>query len=286
MLISVIIPCYNPGIVFRETLQSLEVAANRFDIKREVIIVNDGSTDAVTLQILDELDASIYKVIHQQNKGVAAARNEGVRQSQGQYIFFLDADNKVRPDYLDDTYEILSNDASAGVAYGKPFFFGDKNAQRLFDPGPFDMHRMIQLNYIDVCSMIKKEVWNEIQGFDENREIMGHEDWDLWIRIGQTKWQFRFIDKLSYDYRIADQSLLGSNLSVAHHTKSVRYLYNKHTWLVYMSHGYLLNMRNMADLAKQIDTKPYKTLFELFRRETIHKLNRRFPVIRKIYRRL
>ncbi len=281
MVVSVIIPCYNPGVMLSETLQSLEASQNKFNLQREVIIVNDGSKDPVTLQILDNLDSSKYKVIHQENKGCAPARNEAVRHSRGEYLFFLDADNKVRESYLDDAYEVLSSDPNAGVAYGKPHFFGEDDPQRVFEPGPFDMHRMLQLNYIDVCAMIKRQVWDDIGGFTVNREIWGHEDWDLWIKIGLTKWQFRFIDKVLYDYRVAKQSLLGSSNSLEDHAKCVKYLMNEYSWTYYMSHAALLNRRALLD---GLDTKPMKTMLLWSRKKAIYKLRARLSDIKKLYR--
>ena len=106
-LISVIIPCYNAGNFLSRTIESV------FDQTYEnieIIIVNDGSTDFDTKKLLKfyEKDKRI-KVIHQKNKGLSSARNEGIRRSLGSYIYFLDSDDWIDRACLKDLYEKIKH---------------------------------------------------------------------------------------------------------------------------------------------------------------------------------
>ena len=101
-LISVIIPCYNSGRTLKRTVLSIKKQTWN---QKEIILVNDGSTDRLTIDVIKELqDEKIIKLINQENSGLAAARNKGVNQSSGNYLFFLDADDWIEPSALEIMY--------------------------------------------------------------------------------------------------------------------------------------------------------------------------------------
>ncbi|MCQ2554718.1 MAG: glycosyltransferase family 2 protein [Clostridia bacterium] len=116
--ISVIIPAYNAEKYVRDCMDSV---LNQTFTDFEVICVDDGSTDS-TPEILDEyskLDNRV-KVIYQENGGVSKARNAGVEKCSGEYIAFIDADDRVTESYLEFLYEackIYSSDISVVHAY-------------------------------------------------------------------------------------------------------------------------------------------------------------------------
>lgn len=102
-LISVIIPCYNASLYITETLISL---LSQQDIKLEIIIVNDGSTDDTERLIQNEMRSNIIYV-KQENKGVSAARNVGFKKAKGQYVVFFDADDIMPPGFLKTRLDFL-----------------------------------------------------------------------------------------------------------------------------------------------------------------------------------
>jgi cellulose synthase/poly-beta-1,6-N-acetylglucosamine synthase-like glycosyltransferase len=93
-LVSVIIPCYNYGHFLAEAIES--VAQQRYPAK-EIVVVDDGSTDN-TREVAARYPEVRY--IHQNNQGLSAARNTGIRQSRGTYLVFLDADDWLLPEAL------------------------------------------------------------------------------------------------------------------------------------------------------------------------------------------
>ncbi|MGL5195420.1 MAG: glycosyltransferase family A protein, partial [Chroococcales cyanobacterium] len=113
--VSVIIPCYNQGEFVLEAIASVESCQ---DPVYEILIVNDGSTSPVTQKVLTYLEKKGYQVIHQSNQGLAAARNTGIKKAQGRYILPLDADNKIKPDYITEAVAILDEHPEVGVVYG------------------------------------------------------------------------------------------------------------------------------------------------------------------------
>src|SRR5437899_68511 len=95
--VSVIIPCFNHGEFLMDAVHSVEECARTL---YEIIIVNDGSTDPPTVQLLKDLEEKGYNIINQNNQGLAAARNNGIAAATANYILPLDADNKIRPEYI------------------------------------------------------------------------------------------------------------------------------------------------------------------------------------------
>ena len=103
-LISIVIPCYNSGIYITEAVTSVKESSFT---NYEIIIVDDGSSDLHTLSVLRQLEHQKCKLIVQANGGPAAARNSGVRVAKGEYLFFLDSDNKIHPEYLEKSVKIM-----------------------------------------------------------------------------------------------------------------------------------------------------------------------------------
>ena len=112
--VSVIIPCYNQGHFLDEAVDSIleQTYANI-----EIIVVNDGSTDEDTIRRLNNLDSEKATVVTTANQGLAAARNNGILKSNGEYILPLDADDLIAPDYLEKAVAAIAKDPDAGIVY-------------------------------------------------------------------------------------------------------------------------------------------------------------------------
>ena len=95
-LVSILIPAYNAEKWIRDTINS---ALSQTWPKKEVIIVDDGSTDN-TLQIARQFESKSVKVITQENMGACVARNKALSFAQGDYIQWLDADDLLAPDKI------------------------------------------------------------------------------------------------------------------------------------------------------------------------------------------
>lgn len=222
--VSVIIPCYNAGNYLQEAVNSVQQHCRQNSY--EIIIINDGSTDAVTLSVLNEVAVKDCTILHQENKGPSAARNAGVRASTGKYIFFLDSDNRVREGYIDKGVALLEADSETGVVYGKPYFFGE-GIKRRFITKAFDFNSLLFDNYIDTCAVIRRKVWDDVNGFDE-ANVMTLEDWDFWIRVALAGWKFHFIDEYLFDYRIANDSRVSCAADEEKHKAMREYIFKKH----------------------------------------------------------
>jgi glycosyltransferase involved in cell wall biosynthesis len=206
-VLSVIIPCYNHGQYIREALQSVALCTDT--ALYEIIIINDGSTDEYTVQVLRELEREGYRVIHQPNLGLGAARNNAIKASKGKYILPLDSDNRIRPDYIKEGINVLDNHSEAAVVYGDAEYFGEKKGRWII--GPFNLQKLMLDNYIDACAVFRKSVWERLNGYDANMPFMGYEDWDLWLRFALDGQHFYYVNKVLFDYRVIANSMSTSN---------------------------------------------------------------------------
>lgn len=237
--LSIIIPCFNHGSYIREAINSvLDIEI----ISYEIIVVNDGSTDEFTIQILLELENEGFKVINQSNLGLAAARNSGISRSKGRFILPLDADNKIVPESIPYQINILNN-GDADIIYGNPIFFGELNDIRIFKPTKFDILRIFNGNYIDACAIYRKSVWEVNLGYDTNMKF-GHEDWEFWINSYKNGFKFLYINKDFFYYRVLEGSMIVNSNRLNRHSLNRKFIISKHLDLYISLYQDLFRFRN------------------------------------------
>ena len=206
---SVIIPVFNKGNFIEKTLKSV-LAQTYADF--EVIIVNDGSTDASEKKILEFTDSRI-RYFFKENEGVSIARNFGIEKSESDFICFLDADDYWYPTFLEtaNTYiRKLPAQKVFGIAYE------NETAKSIF-PAQYSISRTNDFEIVDYFEASKKEsaLWTSSAVFHKevftkagnfDAAIKSGQDIDLWIRIGLT-YPIVFIWKIEARYVFDAESL-------------------------------------------------------------------------------
>ena len=228
--VSIIIPCYNHGHYIKEAIESVELCKDTQ--LYEIIIINDGSTDQFTIEILKQLANEGYHIINQTNKGLGATRNNGIKEAKGEYILPLDSDNKIRPAYIYEGVKVLDEHPDITVVYGDAEYFGEKTGIHVV--GEFNLQKMMVENHIDACALYRKSVWKEVGGYDE-RMVMGLEDWDLWLNMAFKNYKFHYIDQVLFDYRIVGNSMLRS-IDADKKKKIFQYMDKKYKSLLNLDH--------------------------------------------------
>lgn len=201
--VSVIVPCFNHGEFLPEAVASV-TSMGRQDV--ELIVVDDGSTDERTGKEMDALCARGINVIRQENRGLAAARNAAIAASSGDYILPLDADNRLRPGYIEHGIRILDANPQVGVVYGDAEFMGIRTGR--WHVGPFDPEQLLDCNYIDACAIYRRSIWEQDGGYDGTMPVQGLEDWDFWLGALERGWEFVYVPEILFDYRIATESMV------------------------------------------------------------------------------
>ncbi|PKM91346.1 hypothetical protein CVU82_01990 [Candidatus Falkowbacteria bacterium HGW-Falkowbacteria-1] len=190
-MISIIIPVYNGEKTLVGTVNSIEKQTYR---DFEVVIVNDGSKDN-TRSVFEKFAETFklendYYFINQENKGAPAARNRGLKEARGKYLFFCDADAILKSDALEKMLTKLEENPSAAYAYSS-FYWGKK----LFKLWPFDTEKLKKMPYIHTMSLIRRESFPE-KAWDES--IKKLQDWDLWLTMLECGHQGIFIEEVLF----------------------------------------------------------------------------------------
>lgn len=191
--VTVVIPCFNYGRFLPEALESLrrqEGGAPR------ILVVDDGSTDASTKEVLAGLPGDV-DLLSQPNAGPSAARNAGFRAATTPLLLALDADDMLAPGALASLKAGLSRDPSAGFAYGVMEFFGAWSG-KLTMPD-WDPYRLLYRHTIGASALTRRELLDDIGGFDP--EIRGFEDWELWLHALANGWHGVRVPTVTILYR-------------------------------------------------------------------------------------
>ena len=194
--VSVIIPCYNYGKFLDKAVNSiLDQTFQDF----EIIIVNDGSTDKETLDVLKNYQKPKTKVITIENQGVCVARNTGIELANGEYILPLDADDEVGRTYLEKAVKILDENSNVGIVCCKARFIGSKFWMDPFLNG-YKFPDILLFNTIGNSSVFRKSDWKIAGGYNKVMKN-GWEDYNFWLSIIALKRDVRFIPEPLFLYR-------------------------------------------------------------------------------------
>lgn len=219
--LSVVIPCYDHGQFLIDAVASLDRTA---PAGCELIVVDDGSRQPRTREILNILAGAGYKIVWQQNEGLSSARNRGIELARGRYILPLDADNRVRPGFLTDAIQVLDSSPDVGVVYGSRHDFGMRNAD--FEVAEFDLKSLMRWNYIDACAVFRRQIWQDGGGYDPAASPL--EDWELWIAAAEKGWEFHRLPGIAFDYRVRPDSLISVTLVPEVQQRLMAYIIGKH----------------------------------------------------------
>lgn len=250
--LSVVIPCFDQGELLVEAVASVERAAPE---RCELIVVDDGSRQPRTLEVMDLLREAGYCIISQPNAGLAGARNRGVRESRGRYVLPLDADNRLLPGFPAAAVQVFDAHPEVGVVYGDRLELGSRN-QRVTVP-ELDLETLMWANFIDACAALRREVWEQAGGYDPGADAW--EDWDLWLGAAERGWRFHRLPDPTFEYRVRPESMLahaqreGIRRNVREHIyRKHRDLYREHfAGVLLAGHTDLLAVREGAETFHQ-----------------------------------
>lgn len=178
--ISIVIPTHNSSKTIYNCLHSILLQ----DYKEyDIIVVDDGSEDDTT-NIVKSFNHAHLTVIEQENKGVSAARNAGIRKASGDLIAFLDSDDFWLPNKLSRQVEILNNNETLGLVATGAIYSKDKinylMSNKNIEGDIFDT--LLNGNIIITSSVLVKKIIIEEIGFFNEKIYLG-EDWEMWLRI-------------------------------------------------------------------------------------------------------
>lgn len=204
--ISVIIPTYNHARYLPETIRSV-TGQTYHDF--EIIVVDDGSTDN-TSRVVSTFGESV-RYIRQENRGLAGARNTGIRAARGEFIGLLDADDLWTPEYLERMLPPFESSRKVGAVYcGWQYMDAAGNLLPRINinvvPPEQTYEKMVYMDFLVPSGvMVRRECFDAVGYFDENLRF-GNEDWDMWLRI-LTKYHMVGVSAALAKYRISNESM-------------------------------------------------------------------------------
>ncbi len=229
--VTFVIPCFNHGAFVAKAVDS---ALGQVDAAVRVVVIDDGSNDGTTRLACDRCAGDRVVVLHQENRGLPAARNRGAAESKSEFLVFLDADDWVAPRFVTKLHAALREEeaGAAASAHGngranRPGVVSHVYCQeRLVEKGrgiwrvpEWDPVQMMITNLHPVTTLVKRECFEAVGGFDESMRD-GYEDWDLWLRFVGRGWRgLRVREPLFVWRRHSDQTM------VMHAVRNHRALY-------------------------------------------------------------
>ena len=193
--VTVVVPAYNVARHIDECLAS--IAAQTLE-DWECVVVDDGSTDG-TAERLREIDDPRVRVMRQANQGVSAARNAGLMAACGEYLLFLDGDDRLHPRTLERLSACLEASPHAVAAYGSVwaiFEDGTSYPQKPLERRRFRSGDLLEAllrweTFLSVgCVLMRADRGREIGGFKP--ELRLSEDWEFFCRLASLG-DFEFI---------------------------------------------------------------------------------------------
>lgn len=205
--VSVIIPAYNQANFLDNAIQSVYAQTYR---DYEIVVVDDGSTDDTAT--VAQRHGERIRYLHQENRGLAGARNTGIRAASGELVALLDSDDTWLPDYLLTMVMLANRHPEASVFYC---------AARCMDEGGRPLSQIVGTSAKDITDLywvllrsnflipstitMRRSVVEQAGMFDQG--FRSCEDWDLWLRLLQSKHTFIGTPSVLAQYRVHGKSL-------------------------------------------------------------------------------
>ena len=191
--VSIIMPAYNAERYLAEAIDSV-IAQTYADF--ELVIVNDGSTDgtpAIAERYRSKHPERI-RIVSQNNEGLAAARNAGMRAASGAVFALLDSDDGWAPEYLAEQMRMLDREPGVAIVTGNALNLGGAHSGEPVRPVPDDRPAPTLIDILRderavfIMSVFRRGVVERVGGFDER--FRTNEDYDFWIRAALDGFRF------------------------------------------------------------------------------------------------
>ncbi|MEA5422257.1 glycosyltransferase [Synechococcus sp. CCY9202] len=206
--LAVIVPTYNQGDLLLEAIASVERHSAPLPAEQlELQIIDDGSSDPRSRLILQRVHELGYRVLHQINRGLSAARNAGLGATSAPVVLPLDDDNHLLAGYFSHGLPLIEQHPELAAVYGDSQHFG--LVEELFRPGVPKINDLWCTNRIDACALIRRDWIETCGGYDELLSPLA--DWDLWLGIVRRGGRLGYLAEPCFSYRHRPGSMLKSH---------------------------------------------------------------------------
>ena len=218
--VSIITPCFNREKFIAQTLDCIQKIQYS---NWECIVVDDGSTDN-SRKIIQEFvqKDDRFKYIYHTNRGISISKNTAVANSNGKYIFPLDSDDLISPDYIKEAVEIMENNPAVKIVYADCVFFGDR--KKKWHLNDYTFNDLLISNCIHNSALFRRIDFDKCGGYYPG--LVVNEDWDLWVNILKNGGEVVKIKKEYFFYRKHAESTILKHLG--ENTDVLKFFYQRH----------------------------------------------------------
>ena len=213
--IAVVIPCYDLGDTVEAAVDSV-LAQSR--AAAEIVVVDDGSTDVWTRQVLARLERPRTRVVRIPHGGVAVARNHGVGLTRAPYVVLLDADDVLGERYLAPLAGRLDTDP--GVAFVSCAVQAFEGGRYRWTPPATTVLETLTHGSVHVSSMFRRSLWDAVGGFDPG--LPAYEDLDFWLRALRLGFRGETIEGPLLYYRVRVDSRYRKGIEAATYRQAMQ----------------------------------------------------------------
>jgi glycosyltransferase involved in cell wall biosynthesis len=223
--VSVCVVHFNRPKMLAEAIASLKAQTYT---NFEIILVDDGSTDAEAIQYLHSLEKDFaifgWKIIRQDNAYLGAARNNAVSHATGEYIMFMDDDNIAKPHELETFIKAALHSGADILTTVSDIFMDEipKKTQRIWLPlGGFASPGLFNNVFGDANALIRKDTFDTLGGFTEDYGV-GHEDWEFFAKAVLNGYKLYLVPEPLFFYRVQQNSMFRTGQTEKNHFRSLR----------------------------------------------------------------
>jgi glycosyltransferase involved in cell wall biosynthesis len=201
--ISVVITNYNYGRYLPEAIEGVLAQTHQ---RVEIIVVDDASTDGST-EVLERLLGGVdavpsNRLLLKHNVGQATARNLAIGMAQGEFVFILDADNRLLPNCL-ELHVRAARNSDADAVYATIRTFGPAvSVEEFLSDAPFNAGRLSTRNYIDAMALFRRSTLIAAGLYSAEPILYGWEDYELWLRFAAQGRKVEFVPTVLSEYRV------------------------------------------------------------------------------------
>jgi GT2 family glycosyltransferase len=208
-LVSIITPVFDTPVQrLEEALES--VLAQAYE-NWELVLIDDGSTDASLLRILPQFAARDRRIVLaslEKHEGISAASNRGLELARGEWVTFLDHDDILEPDALFQIVQLLQTHADADLIYTDEDKLGENGFEAAVFKPDWSPEFFLSYNYVGHLTAIRRDLARKAGGF--RSEFDTAQDYDLFFRVIELSNRIHHVPRVLYHWRRTESSSASS----------------------------------------------------------------------------
>jgi hypothetical protein len=190
----------------------------------EIIVVDDGSTDAETTQMLVHLRRPGVRVIHTEHRGRAPALNCAIEHATGEYVSMVVDDYRLADGCLQRAAAVLDDDSAVAFVSG----WVERRDGSSWSPRRCDFPELLGTCTVATPALVRRAALINVGGLTEQTPVLGIDDWDLWVNLVERGYVGTILPEVLFHSDVSPRSISGSHLQGDEHMALLRHMITRH----------------------------------------------------------